>query len=219
MKSYIVKVLEASLVTHNVKRFKTKKPENYHFIPGQATDVAINKPGLENELRPFTFTCLPGDNYLEFIIKMYTGHNGMTENLIKVNTGDELIVHEVFGTIQFKGPGLFIAAGAGITPFISILRQLKGQQLLKGNTLIFANRTETDIILKSELHEILGENYTDVIEFPVIGIGKRIDKELLKRHIILGGFCYVCGPDKFTEIMVQTLLELGVSKSNIVIEQ
>src|SRR5690242_12534473 len=130
MKSHIVKVLEANLLTHNVKRFKVEKPAGYTFVPGQATDVAINKRGLENELRPFTFTCLPDADHLEFMIKMYTGHNGMTEKLRDVKAGDELILHEVFGAIEFKGPGLFVAGGAGITPFVAILRHLKSQNKL-----------------------------------------------------------------------------------------
>src|ERR1051325_9411797 len=146
MSKHIVKVLETEMVTHNVKMIRTEKPADYHFVPGQATDVAINKPGLENELRPFTFTCLPDADHLEFMIKMYTGHNGMTEKLHDVNVGDELIVHEVFGAIEFKGPGLFVAGGAGITPFIAILRHLKSLNKLQGSTLLFANRTRTDII-------------------------------------------------------------------------
>ena len=125
MNKCIVKVLKTDFITHNVKRFVVEKPESYNFIAGQATDISINRPTLENELRPFTFTCLNKENYLEFIIKIYKGHNGITEKLIDVNAGDELILHEVFGTISYQGPGLFIAGGAGITPFIAILRQLK----------------------------------------------------------------------------------------------
>jgi ferredoxin-NADP reductase len=205
------------MLTHNVKRFKVEKPAGYTFVPGQATDVAINKPGLENELRPFTFTSLPDADHLEFMIKMYTGHNGMTEKLRDVNAGDELIVHEVFGAIEFKGPGLFIAGGAGITPFVAILRHLKSLNKLQGSSLLFANRTRTDIILKDELEEILGDGYTNVIETPS---GRRITKELLKQHLTSSSeHCYVCGPDEFTKKMVQFLEELGVNNSNIIIEK
>lgn len=124
MNAQIVKVLKTDSLTHNVKRFVVEKPRGYTFIPGQATEVSINQKSLEMELRPFTFTSLPNDNHLEFIIKIYVDHNGMTEKLNHVVEGDELLVHEVFGTIRYEGPGLFIAAGAGITPFISIFRQL-----------------------------------------------------------------------------------------------
>jgi ferredoxin-NADP reductase len=140
MIKHAVKVLKTNFVTHNVKRFVVERPSGYNFISGQACDVSINKPGLENELRPFTFTSTNGTDHLEFIIKIYTGHDGITEKLLDINVGDELIVHEVFGSISYKGPGLFIAGGAGITPFISIFRDLKQQNRLAGNTLLFANR-------------------------------------------------------------------------------
>jgi ferredoxin-NADP reductase len=219
--NYIVKVLKTGFVTHNVKHFVVEKPKGYTFVPGQATDVAVNKPGLENELRPFTFTCLPNSDHLEFIIKIYTGHRGMTENLLQVKEGDEFILHDVFGTIHFEGPGLFIAAGAGITPFISIFRHLKEQNKLHGNTLLFANRTENDVILKSELEQMLEDHYVDVIEIPSSGgIGKRIDGELLQQHLSSKKqYYYVCGPDKFTAIMVEMLMGFGVEKSQIIIEQ
>lgn len=218
---YIVNVLKTDLVTHNVKRFVVEKPPGYSFVPGQATDVAIHKPGLENELRPFTFTCLPDANYLEFIIKIYRGHAGMTEKLLEVNAGDHLVVHDVFGTIHYEGPGLFIAAGAGITPFLAIFRHLHQQEKLDGNTLLFANRTEDDTILKAELKDLLGANYEDVIESPASGKGgKRIDLDLLKLHVTgEKQICYVCGPEKFTVTMVEALQQLGVKKSQIIIEQ
>jgi ferredoxin-NADP reductase len=222
MEKHIVKILETEYVTHNVKRFRVEKPAGYNFIPGQATDVAINQHGLKDELRPFTFTCLNTANYLEFTIKIYTGHNGITEKLGAINAGDELILHEVFGAIAYKGPGVFIAGGAGITPFIAILRQLKSDNKLAGNTLLFANRTEGDIILKNELSKMLGENFVNVIEKPSnpdtpAGF---IDEPLLKQYIRnKTAHYYVCGPDKFISAMVENLKNLGVKKSQIVIEE
>lgn len=120
MEKHIVKILTVGHLTHNVKRFVVEKPAGYEFIPGQATDVAINRPGWTDQCRPFTFTSVPDAHFLEFTIKIYTGHNGVTEQLAKLGPGDELLIHEVFGAIAYKGPGVFIAGGAGITPFIAI---------------------------------------------------------------------------------------------------
>jgi ferredoxin-NADP reductase len=99
MEKHIVKVLKAAYLTHNVRQFTLEKPAGYTFVSGQATDVSINKPGLEDELRPFTFTCVNGDDHLEFTIKIYTDHDGVTSKLAAIDEGDELIVHEVFGSI------------------------------------------------------------------------------------------------------------------------
>jgi ferredoxin-NADP reductase len=221
MEKHIVKVLKTNYVTHNVKRFVVEKPAGYVYVPGQATDVSINQPGLENELRPFTFTSLTNADHLEFIIKIYTGHNGVTEKLAAINADDELILHEVFGTIAYKGPGVFIAGGAGITPFIAILRQLKAENKLAGNTLLFANRTDSDIILKNELHELLGENCINIVEHPshTNVMYKLIDAEVLKQYGSTTANYYICGPDKFTEKMLAYLHGLGITSSQIIIEQ
>ncbi|MGN6396750.1 MAG: flavodoxin reductase [Mucilaginibacter sp.] len=221
MEKYIVKILAVGYLTHNVKRFVVEKPAGYQFIPGQATDVSINGPGLTEEYRPFTFTALPGADYLEFTIKIYTGHNGITEQLAKLKSGDELIIHEVFGAIAYQGPGLFIAGGTGITPFIAIFRQLKKNGQLEGNTLLFANHSPADIILKEELRALLGTNYIDIIRNAQAATSKKlIDKELLAAYIGNNDqHYYICGPDKFTTDMIGLLQQLDIESQWIVIEQ
>ena len=221
MEKHIVKVLAIDDITHNVKRFIVEKPTGYTYIPGQATDVAIKQPGLENELRPFTFTSLPTADYLEFIIKIYNGHSGITRQLGNLQTGDELIIHEVFGAIQYKGPGIFIAAGAGITPFIAILRHLRQRGDLNGNVLLFSNHTIGDIILNDELKDLLGERCIDILSIPPPGAEKMlIDKELIAACLNhTANWFYICGPEQFTLDMVGILHKLGVSSAQIIIEQ
>lgn len=218
---HIVKILKIEEVTHSVKRFTVEKPAGYSFIAGQATDVAINQDGLENELRPFTFTSLNEWDYLEFTIKIYLDHDGITRKLSLLSAGDELIIHEVFGTIRYKGPGLFIAGGAGITPFIAILRQLNQQGGLAGNTLLFANHHERDIILKDELEHMMDGNYIDVITEPEnTGVkGRTIDPDLLKGYIFSRSeYYYICGPDGFVSKMIEHLERLGIENTQIIIE-
>jgi ferredoxin-NADP reductase len=221
MESHIVKVLATEYLTHNVKRFVTEKPAGYSYTPGQATDVAINRPGLESELRPFTFTSPVNAGYLEFIIKIYKGHNGVTEKLADIVPGDELIIHEVFGAIRYKGPGVFIAGGAGITPFIAIFRQLGATGAHPNNTLLFANHTTTDIILKDELKTFLGDRDIDIIRYPLPGEEQKIlDKKLIAASAgDHATYYYICGPDQFTADMIGMLHELNVADQFIVFEQ
>jgi ferredoxin-NADP reductase len=120
---HVVKILKTENVTHNVKRFTLAKPDNYVFTPGQATDIVINLPVWKTERRPFTFTGLNEWDHLEFTIKIYDDHKGVTNKLGTLHAGDELILHDIWGAIHYKGEGVFIAGGAGVTPFIAILRQ------------------------------------------------------------------------------------------------
>ena len=156
MESHKVKIRSIEKVTHDVMGITLEKPANYTFTPGQATDVAINKKEWKEEKRPFTFTNLPEDDHLQFTIKTYPSHKGVTNELRHLEPGDELIIHDVWGAISYKGHGVFIAGGAGITPFLSIFRYLKTINNIYGNQLIFANKTKADIIHEKELKNLLG---------------------------------------------------------------
>lgn len=218
---YIVKILNVEHVARNVKRFILEKPAGYTFVPGQATDVSINQPGLTEELRPFTFTCTNDNEYLEFIIKIYKDHGGVTEKLSDLATGDELILHDVFGTIHYKGAGVFLAGGAGITPFIAIFRQLKLDHALTGNTLLFANHSEEDVILPAELKYMLAGQYVDVLKSPTKpgAVGQEIGLKLLSKYVTNpGAYYYICGPESFTLTMLTLLGTLKVDKAHIVLE-
>jgi ferredoxin-NADP reductase len=219
---YKVKIISIENVTHNVKRFRYEKPEGYQFNPGQATEVSINKPGWEEERRPFTFTCLNDDPYLEFTIKIYTDHNGVTNELGKLVVGDELIIRDVWGAIEYKGPGYFIAGGAGITPFIAILRQLYKENKLEDNVLFFSNKTSKDIILESELNKMLGKNvvYTLTQESNVKYLNERISENFLKKHVSdFNKNFYVCGPDPMVQEISNTLLKLGAIPDTVIFEK
>jgi ferredoxin-NADP reductase len=125
MENTAVKVLSAKFVTHNVKSFKIEKPKGYTYHPGQATELSVLKPGWEKEKRPFTFTSLPDADHLEFTIKCYTDHDGVTNQLFHVQPGDMFEIGDSWGAIEYKDEGVFIAGGAGVTPFIAIFRYLQ----------------------------------------------------------------------------------------------
>ncbi len=163
MEEHIVRILNIKQVTHDVKRFQIEKPAGYSFIPGQATDVSVNSAALKDEKRPFTFTSLNSDPHLEFTIKIYSSRNGVTNALGNLKPGDELIIRDVWGAISYKGKGVFIAGGAGITPFISIFRDLKVKNEVSGNILLFANKTRSDIILESEFRKLLGCDFRNIL--------------------------------------------------------
>jgi len=218
----IVKILEITNVTHNVKAFRIEKPDGYYFEPGQATEVSINKPEWKDEKRPFTFTSLNEWPYLEFTIKGYYDHDGVTHNLHQLNAGDELILRDVWGAIQYKTDGYFIAGGAGITPFIAILRHLHKDRKLRTNQLFFANKTEKDIIYHHELDAMLGRNAQYILsdeQNPKYDSG-HIDKAYLAKHVKdFSKPFYVCGPDKMVNGIVAILKELGASPDSVVFEK
>ena len=222
MELAIVKILKVEPVTHNVRRFTLERPEGLTFVPGQAADISINTPELKNEKRPFTFTGLTEWDHLEFTIKIYTDHNGVTNHLGKLKAGDQLIIHDVFGAIHYYGEGVFIAGGAGVTPFIAIFRQLKKEGKLGNNTLIFSNNTEKDIILREEFTQMLGKNFINTLtqEETTSFDHRLIDAAYLKEKLpTFAQYFYLCGPDPMVLALQKTLISLGADSSKVIVEQ
>lgn len=219
---HVLKILSVTSVTHNVRCIRLEKPQNYTFNPGQATDVAINKEGWKYEKRPFTFTCLNDDPYLEFTIKCYSDHNGVTKQIDQLKEGDELILDEPWGAIEYKGAGYFIAGGAGITPFIAILRQLHKDHQVNGNKLFFSNKTSGDIIYKEELASILGDNAIFVVTEKSDGayLHDFIDEDFLNIHVSdYKRQFYICGPDAMITSISNIVTAKGADPSAVVFEK
>jgi ferredoxin-NADP reductase len=218
----IVKILDITQITPNVKAFRIEKPDGYQFTPGQATDVSVNEDGWKKEKRPFTFTALNERPYLEFTIKGYFDHDGVTQKIHSLVPGDELIIRDVWGAIAYKGEGYFIAGGAGITPFVAILRQLYKDDKLTGNQLFFSNKTEQDIIYHDELDKMLGQNVQYLLseqDSSNFHSGK-IDRDYLTKHVkdFTKAF-YVCGPDEMVKELTDILTELGAKPDTVVFEK
>jgi hypothetical protein len=221
MEEHIVRIIRIEQLTHDVKKFQVDKPQGYSFIPGQATNVSVNTPELRNKKRPFTFTGLNSDPHLEFIIKIYPSHKGVTSEMDKLSPGDEIIIRDVWGAITYKGEGVFIAGGAGITPFISIFRDLRAKNEIAGNTLIFANKTKADIILDSEFKNLSGLEYINILSDEQADgyYHGLISEEFLKTRISnFNRRFYLCGPLPMMNALKNQLANLGVGKNSIVVE-
>ena len=221
MEEHLVRIIRTEQLTHDVKKFQVEKPQGYSFIPGQATNLSVNRPDLKNKKRPFTFTGLNSDPYLEFIIKIYPAHKGVTSELDKLNQGDEIIIRDVWGVITYKGEGVFIAGGAGVTPFISIFRDLREKNQIAGNTLIFANKTKADIILEQEFKALLGKDFINILsdEFADGYFHGMLSEDFLKANVSdFSRKFYVCGPPPMMAAVKSQLANLGVGKNSIVVE-
>jgi ferredoxin-NADP reductase len=217
-----VKILSAEAVTHNVRRYRLEKPEGFRFEPGQATELSIDTPGYDDRKNPFTFTSLNDDDFLEFTIKSYFDREGVTKKLWDLHAGDRLLLREPWGTITYKGPGVFLAGGAGVTPFIAILRQLQKDGALAGNRLVVSDRSEGDIILRQEFEAMEGLEHDWVItdQDDTTLYRGRIDEDYLRQRVAdVGQNFYVCGPDQMVRDVREILGRLGAKTESVTFEK
>ncbi len=222
------RVLFREKVASQVDSYIVEKPDGFSFRPGQAVELAIDEPKWRDDKHPFTFTSLPDNPRLEFIIKSYpvpknSKHDGMTEHLGKdIQVGDHVLFGDAWGAIEYHGPGVFIAGGAGITPFIAILRQLEQHGKLAGNRLFFSNRNVDDVILQGELTRMLG---ADAV-FTLTGEQHRnyehgrIDGKWLEARVQkFDQPFYLCGPPKMVKDLSEVLKSCGADTDSLVFEK
>jgi len=220
--NHTVTLLRSQFVTHDVKHLIVSKPEGFSIVPGQGVELAVNRPELREQGRPFTPTGLAGDRVLEFTIKAYPDHAGVTQALHQLEPGAELLMSEPFGTIRYEGPGVFIAGGAGITPFLAILRDLAGKGELDRQTLIFSNKAPRDVICERELRHVLGERcILTCTGATAPGYeNRRVDRAFLEEMV--SDFTqrfYVCGPPPFMDAINAALTDMGARSESLVFER
>jgi len=215
-------LLMSGFITHDTRRIVLKRPDGFVFAPGQGVELMIEQDPWRGRGHPFTPTCAPSDCVLEFTVKRYPDGGGFTSALHNLEPGAPLTISEAFGTITYRGPGVFIAAGAGITPFLAILRHLAAIGSLEGHDLLFSNKTEVDLICGQELRHYLGKRavFTFTRQHELSHEGKRIDSGFLWGHIDnFDRYFYVCGPKAFVESVNNDLLTLGVHPDRLVYER
>ena len=185
-------------------------------------------------IRPYTPVTSDDEiGYFDLVIKVYFKNvhpkfpegGKMSQHLEGMNVGDTIDVRGPNGKLEYKGKGLFsieeskgktvtrrckhvgmIAGGTGITPMLQVIRDiLKHDDDKTQMSLLFANQTEKDILLRYELEEIL-ENYRDrfklwyTLDRPPEGwtySSGFVNEDMIKDHLPAAGDetqILMCGP-------------------------
>jgi ferredoxin-NADP reductase len=213
-------LLETLPLTSDTRAYIFTKPNGFSFEPGQATELALDRDDWREEGRPFTFTSDPDADVLGFVIKSYPERDGVTARLRSLQPGDSVLIGDAWGAIEDKGPGTFIAGGAGITPFVGILRHRERRGQLTDSSLIFANKTPNDIILRQLWESMEGLETTFVVSEGEADRQGQVDGSMLDDLIEdWSQNFYVCGPPKMVDAIVEALEERDVPTDRIIQEE
>ncbi len=226
------KLIHIAADTHDTKTFRFELPADatLDMLPGDFLYVHATING-KTVKRPYTPSSLPGTRgFFDLTIKRYdTGsmskyvHDQQTGNSVLMsgpNTGG----HWIDGMAKRVG---FVAGGTGVTPMISIIRWILTNKIDAELFLIFANKTESDIIFRQEW-ECSVRDYPNfhchhVLEHPPAGwTGStgRVTPEILRQQLPApaSDTCiFLCGPPPMVDFLEATLKELGYSEQAIIL--
>lgn len=207
-----------------------KKWQRLEWLAGSFINVAVTINGKQ-QIRQYSLTRSSDQSrHLEFAAKRVDG--GQVSNYLAdhIQVGDELTIMGrprcEFGLSGNHGKKLLIAGGVGITPIISMLRDLKtsGTQDV---TLLYFNRSPSEIIFQQEInelainsditvHHIVSENPADVRGFELglvsADMMQRLVTDLNEREV------YICGPQGLMDAVKDILQQHDFPMQNFFLE-
>jgi ferredoxin-NADP reductase len=199
------------------------------YVPGQFFFLhRLDANGASILKRPYSVASAPSMAYLEFAIDMVKGQ--MTSQLEKIRAGDILGVEGPAGHMTYKNEqnAAFVAGGTGISPFISMLRQITEKNIQGRFVLFYSTRTRDHILFSGELKALQKKHpgievvITLTRETPDGWAGEcgRVNREMLSRHVPTARELdwFVCGPPGMVKAIRECLVALSVDPKKLRME-
>lgn len=198
-----------------------EKPEGFSFKAGQYVllQIPINGRPLR---RSYSLASAPHEKELHITIR--TQEQGrVSPTLAKLQTNDQIGVLGPVGefTRGEEKHSVFVAAGAGITPFISMLREAKKQNNQQRTTILYTNKTPQQELYSQEL-EIHAQQANTTLHKTITrplpgyqGRTGRLNKQDLQEHLNDNTVYYLCGSNDMVRAFTTKLLELGATPEQI----
>lgn len=240
------KLVSKTVVSHDVRLFRFALPSSDQVLGLPVGKHIFLCATIDDKLcmRAYTPTS-PVDavGHFELLVKIYfKGDNPkfpnggiMSQYLESLDIGANLDIKGPLGHIDYTGRGNFlvngkpkfakrlamIAGGTGITPLYQVIQAvLRDQPEDKTEMhLVYANRTEDDILLKEDLDGWARDYPEQFKVWYVVGEAKEgwkysvgfVSESILREHVPIGGsedtLALACGPPPMIQFAVQPNLE------------
>ena len=216
--------LRKTKLSNNIYEYYFKKPSNFKYLSGQYCEFSFDylNPDKRGLSRYFTLSSPANSKYLSFATKHSSTKVSSTYKLElqKMTPGREFRVSEVYGDFVLPKDQtrdlLFIVAGIGVTPILSILRDLMNRNEKRKIYVLYIVRNtneEVDLIKYQKTYRLFDVIYTDQHNKP-------INWELIFNFIINNKLqdplIYISGPDQMVNEIDSYLVSNNVASRNII---
>lgn len=233
------KIIDKKLVATGTLQLTFEIMEPFSFIAGQYCFVTLPNllyPDERGGRRHFSIVNSPNEKGI-ITIATRLRDSGFKKTLNELPEGSEVNLGPIAGAFTLpddtKRPLVFIAGGIGITPYMSILRYIKEEDLPYKITLIYSNRNQSSTAFLDEISNVKLNNLPkagQISNFKLIlimtddpnwqGERRKVDAKFIKEYFpnVNANFYYVVGPPAMVDAVQRSLLEAGVNIENIKIE-
>lgn len=232
---FTAEVVSAELISVNAMRYRLKKIgdngcRKVSFDPGQYMDIQI--PGTELS-RSFSPANIPNDEGdLEFLIRVLP--DGQFSNYLKtgVQVGQQVTVKGPLGIFGLKENGFrpryFIAGGTGLSPILSMVRQMHFWNEPQETRIYFGVTKQDEMFYVDELKALEAAMPNLTVRLCVWKYAEGWDGErgnaieILRRDLAENPAkpdVYLCGPPGMVDAAFAACEEYGIPKEQIYLEK
>ncbi len=199
------------------------------FQAGQYISLFL-EIGRVRTSRAYSISSPPNQNgYYDITVRNVEDGFAAPYLLTKIKRGSVIETSGPSGNFYFNPlvhdtTSVFLAGGSGITPFMSMIREVAECGFDRVMYLFYGNRSDRDVIFHQELTSI-SEKFKNIHYIPVLEKKSRkydcdcgyISGPLLKKRLrsFSGKTFYVCGPSAMYDFCLPELDRLGVQKRKI----
>jgi ferredoxin-NADP reductase len=211
------------MLTQSIYDFVFAADSKFNYLPGQYIEYTLKvaKADSRGNRRYFTLASSPTEDEVLLGVKFYDKPSSFKETLLNLRPTDTITAFQVAGDFvlpQNKSKKLvFIAGGIGITPFRSMTKYLLDKNEPRDIILLYANKTNADIVYKSifdEAEKTLGLK-AHYIETDTVG---RLSKELITTFVADAQerTFYISGPQAMVTTVKSILNDMNIPDHRIV---
>lgn len=223
-------VLRVERESEDIRSFYLQPPTGVtvDFAPGQHLPIRL-ATGEQPLIRTYSLSSAPSDGELRISVKAQGPASRHLHEQVRV--GDHLQVRAPMGSFTLKRdsarPVVLIAAGVGITPLLSMLRELAAGPARRVH-LFQSARTLGQLPFQREIAELrqraphlqIHRALSRPEDSAVLGVDfeqqGRLDIEAIRTRLPLDDYdFYVCGPGEFTQAIYDGLRGLNVADGRI----
>ena len=230
-----INIQEVIRETANAVSLVFKIPGNlkskFAFHAGQYLTLKKTINGKEVR-RAYSICSSPTDNFIKVAIKAVENGTFSTYATTELKSGNFIEISEPEGKFILEPKPnknyIAFAAGSGITPILSMVKDVLLNETASTFTLVYGNKTVNDIIFKNELDN-LKETHSDRFNLHYIcsreqledSLFGRIDKAHTNFYInnsykeVNFDAAFLCGPEEMINEVSLTLSENGIAEENI----
>ncbi len=210
-------------------------PENGYLPPfqaGQYVNLFVETQGVRSS-RPYSIASPPNQRaYYDLTVKAVADGFVSLYLLAEVKVGDRLSSTGPMGgffhnPLSHSNVVVYLAGGSGITPMMSMIREVTDRGLERQMHLFYGSRNPDDIIYRDELERLAAMHQNLAVDFVISepedgyqGLTGFIDGELLQERLgdLTKKTFFLCGPEAMYKFCRKELEGLDLRRKQIRVE-